>query len=37
MNEKSKTIILLLLVLLAVVFIVYVWGGYTRNFIQSLR
>ncbi len=37
MQERTKTIILSLLVIIAVIFILYVRGGYEHNFIDTLR
>ncbi len=37
MSEKTKTIILTVLILIAVGFILTVRGGYEANFIDTLR
>lgn len=37
MTEKTKTILLSVLIILAVSFIVYVWGGYEEHFVNTLR
>jgi hypothetical protein len=37
MSERAKTIILTILIIVAVVFILYMRGGYEQNFIDTLR
>lgn len=37
MSERTKTIILAVLIMLAVVFILSVRGGYQQNFVDTLR
>ncbi len=37
MSERAKTITLTILIMLAVIFILYMWSGYERNFVDTLR
>jgi hypothetical protein len=37
MSERTKTIILTVLIMIAVIFILYIRGGYEQNFIDTLR
>jgi len=37
MSERAKTIVLTLLIILGVVFVLYMRGGYEHNFVDTLR